>query len=405
MKKLLLNGVIFLSLAVCMYGCRSECKQTIYYTANVPLYEAKSVIRSSVQIETPLQIDSVAEMLSYKQSLFFRNGTDGIHIVDNANPGQPENHTYIKIKPCFAMEAHDDQLFVIHGTDLVVLDISNPKAPTLMHRVNDRYNGDFAKVDSFVVDYRREEVVKVLDDFSCGDQFIFPEDEVVAGGISAPHGQLLALQNNLYSSDNQSLITYSLHGSAMPLFTNRNRLFNNFPGAQLTIMLDSLLLFGTGSGYQAFDITRNPNIPSDVGGFFAGGNCNHAAFWDSLSFAPMFQEKENDQFCFSRPVIGIVDISTRRSLTEVSGYIQPMYVHTHNERLLLCNGTGGFRVFERPDRITLSDYTDQSGESTNVHARLGMLLGDKNAIIYGNDGLFQYDIQDRTMVIKLSEIK
>ncbi len=406
MKKLLLNGVIFLGLIAVLIGCRSECKQTLYYTANVPVYASKASIRDAVTVETSLAVDSVAEMLSYKETLFLRNGTDGIHVIDNTDPSNPDNHAYIKIVPCFAMETNDDQLYVIQGTDLVVFDLSDVRNPVVKHRVNDLYNSDFAKGDSFVVGYEQQEVVKVLNDFSCSDQFIFPEDEVIRGAISTPHGQITVHKDHIYTADNQSVVTLALNGSAAPGFTSRMAAFNNIPDARLYILLDSILLFGTGSGLMALDITTNPASPVNTGGFFPAGGCNPIAIWDSLTFAPMFNDlQEDESFCFSNPMISVVDVVTRRPISRVTGYSQPYYMHYHNNRVLLCNGFEGFRIFGVQDRILLSDYIDNSGESNNVHARLGMLFGENNVLVYGNNGVFQYDISDRTIVKKLSEIK
>ena len=67
--------------------------------------------------------------------LFINESGQGIHIVDNSDPKNPKNISFISIIGNYDMAAKGTFLYADNLTNLVVFDISNPKAPRLTKTV------------------------------------------------------------------------------------------------------------------------------------------------------------------------------------------------------------------------------------------------------------------------------
>ncbi|MCF0048564.1 hypothetical protein LXM25_00765 [Dyadobacter sp. LJ53] len=67
--------------------------------------------------------------------LFINESGQGIHIVDNSDPKNPKNISFISITGNYDMAAKGTFLYADNLTNLVVFDISNPKAPKLTKTV------------------------------------------------------------------------------------------------------------------------------------------------------------------------------------------------------------------------------------------------------------------------------
>ncbi|MCF2518611.1 hypothetical protein [Dyadobacter sp. CY351] len=63
--------------------------------------------------------------------LFINESGHGIHVVDNSDPKNPKNISFISIAGNYDMAAKGAFLYADNLTNLVVFDISNPKSPKL----------------------------------------------------------------------------------------------------------------------------------------------------------------------------------------------------------------------------------------------------------------------------------
>ncbi|MCF0041966.1 hypothetical protein [Dyadobacter fanqingshengii] len=67
--------------------------------------------------------------------LFINEAGQGIHIVDNSDPKNPKNISFISVAGNYDMAAKGKFLYADNLTNLVVFDISDPKAPKLTKKV------------------------------------------------------------------------------------------------------------------------------------------------------------------------------------------------------------------------------------------------------------------------------
>jgi hypothetical protein len=109
-----------------------------FMDALLPVY-ADSLKIHQVVIEPPRSLRNTAKIY-YKDSIIYIIERDsGIHVVDNRQPATPKPIRFIKMRGCEDIAIKSTFLYADNFTDLVVLDIKNPNAPTMVRRLSGMY--------------------------------------------------------------------------------------------------------------------------------------------------------------------------------------------------------------------------------------------------------------------------
>ena len=76
-----------------------SCDNSEFITVNVatPVIMTKADFRNSVEILSPQVIDESGKIYTYGDYIFINDRFQGILIIDNTNPQEPEEKAYIKI--------------------------------------------------------------------------------------------------------------------------------------------------------------------------------------------------------------------------------------------------------------------------------------------------------------------
>ncbi len=107
-------------------------------TAYKPIYAAASVAKN-ISVTAPAKLDKVGKIY-YKDNFIFINETNkGIHIINNANPRNPQKVAFLNINGCTDIVIKGNWLYANNLTDLVVLDVTVPQNATLKTRVENAF--------------------------------------------------------------------------------------------------------------------------------------------------------------------------------------------------------------------------------------------------------------------------
>lgn len=137
MKKPLLQG------AACLIGLLllGSCYFTIedddgaggpiisepYYSYYEPVYMTREELKESIGTEAPRELGNVGKIWRSNNMLYINERYEGIHIIDNTNPANPQPVGFITIPGNIDMAAKGHMLYADSGPDLVAIDISNPE--------------------------------------------------------------------------------------------------------------------------------------------------------------------------------------------------------------------------------------------------------------------------------------
>ncbi|MEA3317759.1 MAG: hypothetical protein U9R54_07360, partial [Bacteroidota bacterium] len=131
-----LRFAIFLLVSVSIFwSCEDQIIEE--YKANVPQYLSYEDLRSSIQTSEATELENPGKIYFYNDYLFVNEYTEGIHIIDNSDPSNPENIAYISIPGNVDIAVKNDILYADSYIDIVALDISNLENITEVDRIKD----------------------------------------------------------------------------------------------------------------------------------------------------------------------------------------------------------------------------------------------------------------------------
>lgn len=103
-----------------------------------PVYVSAEEVEK-IQIQGPKTMENPGKIYIRGQYLFVNDRFEGIHIVDNGNPSQPNKIAFIQIPGNIDMAVKGNYLYADNGTDLIVLDISQPQAVKIGKRIDNAF--------------------------------------------------------------------------------------------------------------------------------------------------------------------------------------------------------------------------------------------------------------------------
>ena len=98
----------------------------------VPVYETTSQLAQKVSVDPPKDYAQAGKIVTYQQYIFINKPYEGIHVVDNSDPANPQNIHFISIPGSLDMSIIDNHLYSDMFSALVVFDISNITQPRLI---------------------------------------------------------------------------------------------------------------------------------------------------------------------------------------------------------------------------------------------------------------------------------
>jgi hypothetical protein len=129
MKKI----VLFLLLGFCLVSCFTEDSQPISNvpfdgTGYRPIYSTTEEV-AKVSVGAPQPLADPGKIYVFDRYLFVNESGKGVHIIDNADPENPKNLSFISIVGNYDIAVKDNWLYADNLSNLLVFDIADPKAP------------------------------------------------------------------------------------------------------------------------------------------------------------------------------------------------------------------------------------------------------------------------------------
>ena len=91
-----------------------------------PVYLSYSELRSAVQVESPRELRDIGRLYLYGNYIFLNRRNEGLHVLDNTDPRNPENILFIAIPGNTELSIRQNFLYADSYVDLVTLNLSDP---------------------------------------------------------------------------------------------------------------------------------------------------------------------------------------------------------------------------------------------------------------------------------------
>ncbi|MFT6882074.1 MAG: hypothetical protein ACJAVY_000869 [Marinoscillum sp.] len=408
--------LLALSIVTLLSSCTDTCESTTSYKYFKPVYTSLEELRGSVSMEAPKAIDQSGKIYYINDHLLINEPNEGIHIVNNEDPTNPQNIGFISIPGNFDLAGMDGYLFVDSYVDLVILDISDLQHPKEVHRVEDifpNYNsyGYYTQEEGIVTDWvevvEQSEISTDCDQQGVGYQY-YDWGYRYEGGIAVDMLQSSDASGGVPSSGSAGV------GGSMARFTiNNDHLFmidqsemrildvsspeEPILGARLQIgwgietifPYDDMLFIGANNGMYIYDVT-SPLSPQLLSNYSHTTSCDPVVTDGKYAYVTLRSGNQCQGFSNQLEIIDIQDPTTPK-LIETYPMYNPHGLSISGDHLFICDGEAGLKIYNASDvtqidKNLIKNYGDIHAYDVIVIDCLLMLIGD--------DGLHQYSCND-----------
>ncbi len=132
LKSLLLISVVFLCT-----GCPEKEITEQPLTEYKPILMDRDEMDRQLHVEEPQPIETVGKIYQKGNYLFISERFEGIHVINNDNPSNPEKMGFIRIPGSLDMAVKGSTLYADNATDLIAIDVSNPENIDVKKRISE----------------------------------------------------------------------------------------------------------------------------------------------------------------------------------------------------------------------------------------------------------------------------
>ncbi len=407
-------------LSSCLKDSCSERRTFIQYN---PIYTTLADIRINIQSEPPRELVNPGKLYFYNNYILVNEIREGIHIIDNTDPKNPNNLAFIPIPGNVDMAVRNNTMFVDNYMDILSIDISDPFNPILKHRVEDVYQQyNFIEGRGILVGYNETPITTELNctdpNFNNGG-FFLAEDVLWAGnefdaaqgaggvpvntnaptvsGIGGSLARFTIYDEYLYVLDETNLFTLKIEQDCT--LDLLSELYVNW-GMETIFPFRDKLFLGSQEGMFIYDIS-NPSEPFYISVFSHGRACDPVFVDGDIAYVTLRDGTQCQTFSNQLDVINISDLFNPQLIISHS-MENPHGLSKINSDLYICEGIHGLKVFDASDDMKIGDRL--LDHIKDVHAYDVIAIAEDHLLMIGKDGLYQYDVSDADDIKEISKI-
>jgi hypothetical protein len=421
MKQNIFNFVAIICLISITSCVKDSGKQT--YKLYRPIIETTISLRAKIKSSNALPVSNAGKLFLIGNYIFLNERSKGIHVIDNTNPSNPINISFINIPGNIDMSVTGNTLYADCYTDLITFDITNPLNVVVKNTVEDIFDdvrsnqGFYTNAGNVVTGWNEKDTTI---DLQIGEgQGIWTNGGYVSNGggiVALGGGQIFnsgnfpsatgaigkagsmsrfALMNNyLYTVSHSSLNVLNISNAQQPTVVGKQAI-----GWQIETIypFKDKLFIGSTTGMQIFKVD-NPAQPTFISSFAHARLCDPVIADDDYAYVTLHsggnacQGTQNELDVIDVKDIYAPNLISRTNLTK------PMGLSKDGNTLLVCDDDSGIRVFDatNPHNLILK-------QSIPLNKSYDIICNNGVAVVSARDGIHQYNYKNIDNVIKLSK--
>ncbi len=417
-------------LFILLQGCLKD-RVTRTYISYEPVYRPKTEVLAEVRGGAPRALQQTGKLVLYGQYLLVNELNKGVHVIDNSNPAAPVNLAFIQIPGNVDLAVKNDILFADIHTDLLAIDIRNPREAVLRTVIPDvfperqyaaGFNPDTSRyiVDWILHEARLESAINAdrmqveNGDWLSGNALpqlnaAFGGQATAAAGLTGISGSMARftiIGDYLYTVGQYELSSFRITDAARPVKAAVTQVGWNI---ETIYPLNDKLFIGGQNGMFIYSV-QQPASPQSLGQF------SHACFNDPvvandrLAFVTLRAMNTGTDAGFAPPCWGTAPQTNQLDVIDIGNLMNPTLLHIYEMEepmgmsldgnlLFLCDGSGGLKLYDitQPEQLQLLQHI--SGiRPFDVIAWQGI------AVVVSREGIHQYQYRSGDPLQLLSVI-
>ena len=418
MKKHIFNSsviLVFVLVSLMQQGClKDTCTHKYTTYVYTPVYKPMQELRQ-VSIQAPKPITANGKLFIKNNFIFLNEVNKGFHVIDNSNPASPRSVAFVNVPGCIDMAAKGNYLLADNYVDLLTFDISNPAAISLVNRkenalpyrqYNYGFNDDSAK--GIIVRFDKAELPEQSDCNQVSTWWIrggilfSAAQSVVPNAIpkNAGNGQAgslsrFALLNDyLYIANRFSLSVLNVSNPVQPVVKPAVSAYGE---AETIYPFKNTLLIGSPNGMRIFSVA-NPEVPVYQSGVNHWRGCDPVVAENDMAYVTI----RGGSACGGNlNQLDVIDVTNLNAPVLKKSYSMqnPYGLGIYNNILGICDGDAGFKLYDASNSTSLKLLA-----VINTIKPFDVILDDTIAMLITKDGLYQYNISNKTAPVLVSKL-
>lgn len=406
---------LLLSFTFLLQSCiKDSCATNQQFTYFTPVYSTKAAVKAGIKSSNPVSVQNPGKFYLIGKYIFLNEIDKGIHVIDNSNPADPKNISFINIPGNQDIAVSGNTLYADVYADLAVLDITDP----IHINVNKFMEGVFSfrawgggfspDSNKIVVDFIRHDTTLKID---CNRGGIFLNSTVYlsSAGATSPGGTLaaspigtggsmarFALTNSrLYTVSNSDLSVFNITNAANPEYVNKVAPGNS--NIETIFPYKNKLFIGSSNGIFIYGLS-DPDNPKAEGQFAHVRTCDPVIADDNFAYVTLRSGSSCGGFTNQMDVLNINDLA-HPALVKSYPLTNPHGLSKDKNLLFICDGADGLKIYNatNADNILLLKQF-KIGDTYDV------IAANNIAILIAADGLYQFNYADVKNIQLLSKI-
>lgn len=401
-----------------MSGCMKD-KITHTYQIVTPVYEVLSKFREQVKSGSATNIVSLGKIAITGNYIFLSEPFKGIHVIDNSNPSQPKNVSFINVPGNEDMAIVGNTLYADAYSDLVAFDISDPVNAIAKNFAANVFPDHSIYATNYYTDPDSINVVidwiikdTTVDYVPSSGQFNHPTSYPAScancatiatnmpssnqsqAGVSGSLSRFAVLNNFLYTVSNMQLTSFDISNAFAPVFKSN---FNVDWHVETIYPFKGKLFVGTNNGVYMYDAQASPSNPAPLGEFTHVRGCDPVVADDNYAYVTINDSSACLGFNNELQIVNIEDLGNS-FLVQSYQLTHPIGLSKDGNNLFVCDGNDGLKIYNAADVSNLQLIKQlKGGEAMDVIAENGL------AVVVASDGIYQYDYSDLSNIYLVSK--
>lgn len=405
-----LRGVIAV---FCLVSFMAACsknktarKETYTYTITTPVFAARADMLAAINGNVSEPVKTAGKLYIKGEFIYLNEVEKGIHIIDNSNPSNPKQITFLNIPGNMDMAVRGDILYADTYTDLLAIDISNPRKAKVVKDIRNffyRYSYLGADSDMIIAGITKKDTTVETGGWpGCANcEFDMLSLSSAAGGTpksnSGTAGSMASMVlMNEYLYALQEAHSIGIVDVSNPAAPRLDTSFNAGFDLQTIYPFEGKLFLGSMAGMFMYDMT-NPTSPVKLGEFSHGRACDPVVTDGKYAYVTLHAGTSCGGAANELNVIDIKDLMNP-VLVKAYDLTKPKGLCKDGNLLFVCDDKSGVRLYDATDVSKLR----QLG-SIEVNNSYDIIAGNNHAMVVTDDGLYQYDYSNRQSIRLLSK--
>lgn len=402
--------------AISLQGClKDSCQEVITYYNQVPVYKSLAEMRQDITVGAPRDLENPGKLYFYNNFVFINELREGIHVIDNTDPKNPQQLAFIGIPGNVDMAVQGNILYADNYIDLLAIDITNPASPVQAGRSTDVFQAlwfDEAQ-QKYCVYYDVVETTETVDCQSVSireggvwfDNVFMGATDIAANestsntGIGGSMARFTLSNGHLYTVDDMNLRVFSLAQPLQPSLANTVSLGW---GIETIFPYQHYLFIGSTNGMYIYDNT-NATAPGYVAQLAHANACDPVYVYGDYAYVTLREGTFCQGFDNQLDLVNISNI--------YSPYLEKTFPMEHphglsiaDDVLYLCEGEHGLKVFDVTDPLKLDKNRLDYIKNIDAYDVISVPGQDEVLLLIGKDGFYQYNCSDPKNLKLLSKI-